>query len=235
MNKVQAIAFLILVTTIVGCTSNKPLTHNYQGDVHLRTLYVNFQQLREDTAGNDQDMFAVITKVQKVVQEIQSILDPRQERYLITQLTDFQDILIQGIRDKTGVPLVALDGAEVNLTYSDHGELSEVIFYYPEVTGPAMDLQAVVNYPTASSLYIGMEEINKQSLKVRPELDLTISGETRSGDTFWRQSVTYLSPIEYTLGNDYILGLSATRIEDGQIFLVPLANGAINKLEKSLP
>jgi len=226
--------YIVIASSLVlaSCASNIPLTHDYKGSIHVRSLLVNFQSMKDARAGEHNDVFALIAQVQRLAQNIDDILNPNKNERLFKQLTDFQDILVAGIRRSTGLPLVTPEQVDVNMIYNDADELTDIEFTYPETDGPVLDMQAYINYTESSSLYFGAEEVNAQRLTVKPQLVLDVQGENKRGNSFWRHSYRYDSNKEYTLANDYFLGVATSRIEDGQIFLVPLAEGLLSEMPK---
>ncbi|OUS29030.1 hypothetical protein A9Q99_10495 [Gammaproteobacteria bacterium 45_16_T64] len=217
---------------LASCASNIPLTHDYKGSIHVRSLYVNFQSMKDARAGDPEDVFALINQAQRLIQNIDDLLNPNKNERLFKQLLDFQSTLVAGIRRSTGLPVVTPEQVDVNMVYNDADELTDIEFTYPDIHGPALDMQAYINYTESSSLYIGTEEANAQQLTVKPQLVLDVQGQNRKGEYFWRHSYRYDSNNEYTLANDYFLGVSTSRIDDGQIFLIPLAEGLLSVIPR---
>ena len=58
-----------------------------------------------------------------------------------------------------------------------------------------------------------------------------VDGYNRHDELFWRQTVRYTSPTTYEFGQNRVLGVPLERMEEGTIFLVPLAQGVIDNLE----
>lgn len=233
MKKFLALIALSLSLALTGC-GNKPLKHSYTGDVELRSLSVNFQSLEEAKADDKKGMFDTINKIQKHIQGIEDLLDPERSSELYNQLIEFQDILLASIRTSAKLPLLPPKQVVIETVYNDDGELTDLEFIYPEVTGAALDLQAMVYYPSTESLSIGTDGFSQETLIVRPEMQLFISAQTEDDETFWRHSVRYKSKQKFTLGNEYILGVATDRIETGQVFLIPLAQGIAQRLPQTM-
>ena len=229
MNKLLVPFCIVFMFVLSGCQSNQPLTHSYEGDIHIRSIEVIFDPIRE-APEDGKDPLAIINQVQKLAQEVKELFDPKESDALMAQLTGFEQVLVEGLRSSAKLPIVMPGGGEVDMFYGDYGELTKITFTYPYVDAPVIDLYANVYYPVSSSLFIGDDDVNRQTIKLTPEMKLYINGNTKSGKAFWRHSVKYKSDREYTFGNDYILGLSTSKIEEGEIFLIPLAKGIVAQL-----
>ena len=221
---------LVMMGLLAGCAVKQPLTHNYKGEIRLRSLIIDFQSLREAEAHQKSDFLETIGQVQKTIQDIHDVLDDTQRHAVMAQLTEFERVLVSGIKEKKNLPLVLPEVIEIDTIYNDKQELSQLVFYYPEYNGPTLDIQANIHYPETSSLSIGTQEVYNQTVTVAPQMELYLHGKNRRGETFWGHTVFFDSPTEYTIGNQYILGLAVNRIEEGQIFLLPLLRGALERL-----
>ena len=226
------ILVLSLVLVLTGCASQK-LQHSYQGDVRLRTLNVDIQPLRnpeESLSGS----LKKITEIQRIIQSIEEVMDTEHQEKLMADLRTFEKTLVEGIRKASGVPVVIPADSEIEITRGDQQEISAIRFLYPFEKDDYMDLHATVSYPSMSSSQFGARELNAERLTVTPKLDVQIEGYTRKDKLFWREYVGYESNKEYVLSNQYVLGMSTSKIQDGNIFLVPLAQGIEGRLKKVL-
>ena len=214
--------------SVLGC-ANKPLTHNYNGEVTVRTLTVDLAPLNESDSESGSD-FRDITRIAKGIQEVLDVFDPEQSRILFDQLDGFEQVLIDGIAQKSSLPLV-LPTSEVNLHYGDDNELSHIGYAYPWYDGAYLNVLVTVYSTQSSQLSIGGGGVSSTRLEVKPEMIVQIDGYNRNDDLFWRQTVRYESPTNYEFGQNRILGVPLERIEEGTIFLMPLAQGIIEALE----
>ena len=230
MKPLHLTGLLSAVIFLASC-ANQPLQHTYEGDVHLRFLELNMEPLELHNNGVLGD-FAKITRIQKALQSLDGFFDKEQNRILYEQFNEFQQVLVQGIRDASDIPLVASEDVDIAVGFDNYGQLVSISFGYPREDGAYMNLYGNIYYSSSSSSGIGVGPVAASELRVRPKLQLQINGYTADKDLFWRNSSTYESNVRYSFGNKFILGLSTTKMEDGEIFLVPLAKGISNELLK---
>ena len=152
----------------------------------------------------------------------------------MTQLRTFEKTLVNGIRNASGVPVVIPAESDIEITWGDQQEISAIRFLYPFEKDDYMDVFATVSYPSTSTSQYGARELNAERITVRPKLDVQIEGYTRKGELFWREYVGYESNREYVLSNQYVLGMSTDKMQDGEVFLVPLSQGIEGRLKKVL-
>ena len=152
----------------------------------------------------------------------------------MTDLHTFEKTLVEGIRKASGVPVVIPEDSEIEITWGDQQEISAIRFLYPFEKDDYMELYATVSYPSMSTSQLGAREFNAERLTVTPKLDVQIEGYTRKDKLFWREYVGYESNKDYVLSNQYVLGMSTSKIQDGNIFLVPLAEGIEDQLKKEM-
>lgn len=232
MNSLKVLMLGLTVALLSACSST-PLQHSYEGEVYLQSLQVNIDSLAngdDDAKGGS----SIISEIQRVVQSIEDAFDEDKTELLVSQLNDFEDILIQGIRDASGVPLVANEPTSVNMTHGKHNEMTGITYEYERVKDDRLDLVANISYPSVSSTSIGLGFGGKEIMKVKPMLELQIMGKTKKGKPFWDQTVRHSSKKEYSFSNRYLFGVSTDRFEEGTIFLVPLAEGVVKQLKKDL-
>lgn len=220
---------LILVSILTGC-ANKPLVHDYKGDVHVRVLQVELAPIR-DPEQNLSGELAKVTKVVKGVQEVLDILTPRQNKLLMDQLHTFEQTLLKGIAKKSGVPVQVTPSVDVNMSYGDHNELTTIDYEYELKQGAYLNVFATIYYTERDDLAVGFEELNVNYIKLVPEIILQIDGYNEKDELFWRQTSRYESTVPYKFGDRYILGVPTKRMQESQIFLIPMAKGAIDDLE----
>ena len=163
----RAMFVLLAGFSVLGC-ANKPLTHNYNGEVTVRTLTVDLAPLNESDSESDSD-FRDITRIAKGIQEVLDVFDPEQSRILFDQLDGFEQVLIDGIAQKSSLPLV-LPSSEVNLHYGDDNELSHIEYAYPWYDGAYLNVFVTVYYTQSSQLSIGGGGVSSSRLEVKPEM-----------------------------------------------------------------
>lgn len=127
---------------------------------------------------------------------------------------------------------MASEAVDIAVGYDNYGQLVSITFEYPWEDGAYMNLYGNVYYSPSSSIGYGIEAMNRGEVKVRPTLQLQIDGRTANKELFWRHSARYESNVNYRFGNQFILGLAMKRMEEGEIFLAPLAKGLSNELRK---
>ncbi|TMP39082.1 hypothetical protein [Pseudoalteromonas rubra] len=220
------LGFVILVA---GCAS-KPLTHDYQGKINIRTLQVEFAPIR-DPEQNLSGEYAEFTKVIKGVQEILDVFDPVQRQALTEQLHTFETTLVNGIRQRAALPLNPVTESEVSMQYGDNNELVSVEYDYPLLEGPYLNLFVTIYYTERSDLAVGAQSVSANYIELRPEIILQIDGYNEKGEVFWRQTTRYESEKMYQFGDQYILGVPTQRLKEAQIFLVPMARGVTDNLQ----
>lgn len=223
---------LALALVMTGCASQK-LTHSYQGDVRLRTLAVNIAPLRDPEEAMSGSL-KKITEIQRIIQSIEEVMDTEGQEKLMADLRIFEKTLVAGIRNASGVPVVIPADSDIEITWGDQQEISEIRYLYPFEKDDYLELYATVSYPSMSTSQLGARELNAERITVTPKLDVQIEGYTRKDKLFWREYVGYESNKEYVLSNQYVLGMSTSKIEDGNIFLLPLAEGVEKALKKKL-
>ena len=224
----RILGVFLTVFILSGC-ANQPLTHNYSGDVTVRTLTVDLAPLRETDSDSD-NLFRDITRIAKGIQEVLDVFDPEQSQILFDQLNGFETILIDGIAQKTSIP-IALPTSEVNLHYGEDNELTHIDYTYPWQEGAYLNVFVSVYYTQSSQLSISGSGLSSSQLEVKPEMVVQVDGYNRHDELFWRQTVRYTSPTTYEFGQNRVLGVPLERMEEGTIFLVPLAQGVIDNLE----
>ncbi|TMP24435.1 hypothetical protein CWB99_22085 [Pseudoalteromonas rubra] len=228
--KALAHAFLLgFVILVAGCAS-KPLTHDYQGKINIRTLQVEFAPIRDPEQNLSGD-YAQLTKAIKGVQEILDVFDPAQRNELTEQLHTFESTLVDGIRQRAELPLNPVTESDVSMQYGDNNELVSVEYDYPLVDGAYLNLFVTIYYTERSDLTVGAQEFNANFIELRPEIILQIDGYNEKGDLFWRQTSRYESDVMYTFGDQYILGVPTKRLKEAQIFLIPMAKSVTDNLQ----
>lgn len=213
-----------LLTT--ACASKVMHGDNFTGDVTVRSLMVEFEDIDVVESGNG-GLIDNIKRLQKLAQEVSDFTNIEKSEALSQQLVKFQTVLIDRIRLRSGLPLKISPDSAPKLVYGPSSELTEIQFTYPPTKGAVVDLFARVSYPSQTVLSATALEdsIGTRRLKVKPRIDLRIKGKNKVGEKFWNDSIGYTSDISYTIANDYVLGLSQDRINDADIFLIPLAQG----------
>lgn len=211
--------------------ANQALQHDYEGDVHLRWMEVTFAPMDSEDGQLSGNM-AEIAKIWRQLQNVSDMLSKEQQAALQKQLLEFQDILVAGIRDASGVPVVASEDVDAFLRFNDQGRVDRVTYDYPRQDGAYMNIYGGVNYKDFVSTGAGVDGAKAVSFRARPRLDIRIDGYTADKNLFWRHSVSYLSDRRYDFGNVYILGVPVNRIVDGEILLIPLAEGITKELQK---
>ena len=229
MQSLRWVYLFLAAFFLSGCASQ--LQHTYEGDVHLRVLEINMEPLELHNNGVSGD-FAKITKIQKVFQSLEGAFNEEQSRILHEQMNEVAQVLVKGIGEASGVPLVASEAVDIALRYDNYGQLIGVTYEYPREDGAYMNLYGNIYYSVSDSNTLGVPAVNVSELRVRPKLQLQIDGYTADKKLFWRTSPTYDSNVRYRFGNKFILGLSTTKMEDGEIFLLPLAKGISSELLK---
>lgn len=225
---------LVLLALMLAACANQPLTHNYQGDVQMRSLRVDFQSLNELTESSDKDQRR-LNELQRIFQAIDRALDEDKAKQLDAQLRQFERIVVDGVREASGVPLVQSDESKVVLVYGNHNELTAIRYEYPVVNGRAyINLYGYLSYPSSDVTRAGIGVVDQLVVRVTPKLDLQVVGVNEAGERFWNTSVSYRSEKEYVVSERHLLGVSMDGISDGDIFLLPLGQGVVNALEKSL-
>jgi hypothetical protein len=222
---------LFLPALLFGCASQK-LTHNYSGDVHLQRIEITLQPL---TGANESDksLLASLGDIQRVVQAIQEAMDEKENEKLAQQLTRFEQTLIKGIREASGVPLVAEEATGVNMQYGKNNELVSLTYEYPQYKKDYLVLTGSVDYPSMETTSVGMGlGTRSETYKVKPAMTLHIEGHLNKNKLFWNDSIRYSSKKTFTVGTEYVLGVAMDKIEDADIFLIPLAEGFSKELKK---
>ncbi|WP_221797945.1 hypothetical protein [Oceanobacter mangrovi] len=226
--------FLLLMSVaLTGCVSQQ-LTHSYSGDVHIQQITINMQPL---TGANESDksLLAKLGEIQRVVQGIQDAMDDKENEKLAEQLTSFEQILIKGIREASGIPLVAEEALKVSMQYGNQNELVSLTYQYPEYKRDYLVVTGNVDYPSMETTSAGIGlGTRTETYKVKPAMTLDIKGHLKKDKLFWDESVTFNSSKYYTVGTNYVLGVATDKIEDADIFLIPLAEGAVKKLKKQM-
>lgn len=225
--------WLVLLPLILSGCASQTLVHKYKGDVQLQSLVVNIESLTLD-GEVARGKLSKIADIQRIVQAIKEAQDEDKTARLVAQLQHFEEILVAGIRDASGVPLVADEPLKVDMKYGQHNELTSIVYTYPQSKKDFMTLEASIVYPSKSSTSIGFVVGGKETFTVTPQMDLTINGFTRKGENFWYQNVTFKSRKDYTVGNNYVLGVATDRIEDAEIFLIPMAEGTVKRLKADM-
>jgi len=229
MNMLFRLLLAAIAVMLVGCAS-KPLTHNYSGDVYVRTLQVTLAPVRDPDQNLSED-FSSVTKVLKGLQEVQDMFDPAQQEALVKQLHTFESTLVEGIAERADIPLQYAQDSEVSMQYGDYNELVNIEYDYPLVDAAYVNLFVTIYYTERSDLAVGMTEYNENHIELLPEIILQIDGYNRQGDLFWRQTTRHESKTPYNFGDKYLLGVPTDRLKDADIFLVPMAKGAIENLK----
>ncbi|QPB83429.1 hypothetical protein CWC22_010710 [Pseudoalteromonas rubra] len=218
-----------LMILVAGCAS-KPLTHDYQGNINIRTLQVELAPIRDPDQNLSGD-YSELTTAIKGVQEILDMFDPAQRNELMEQLHTFETTLVDGIRQRAALPLNPVTESEVSMQYGDNNELLSVEYDYPLVDGAYLNLFVTIYYTERSDLAVGAQELNANFIELRPEIILQIDGYNEKGELFWRQTSRYESQEVYKFGDQYILGVPTERLKEAQIFLVPMAKGVTDNLQ----
>lgn len=227
-------ASLALGALLLAACANQPLTHNYQGDVQMRSLTVDFQSLNELTESDDKDQRR-INEVQRIFQAVSRALDEDASAAIDAQLRQFERVVVDGVREASGVPLVQLEESELVMVYGRDNELTAIRFEYPVSEGSAyMNMYGYVSYPSSDITRAGITVLEQLLVRVTPKLALQIVGVNEAGERFWNTSVSYKSAKEYVLSERYVMGVSVDGVNDGDIFLLPLGQGVVSALEKSL-
>lgn len=230
MFRILAIAMALVLT---GCAS-QPLSHNYKGDVHLQSIQIEVEPLRDGSDEAQSGDLAKITKLQKIADSLEKAFDPQEQQRIEAQLKEFEQILVQGIRQATGIPLIASDDADINMVYNDNAELSEVRFTYKKVKGATLNLYGNIYYGSKSETILGGKLLNTMVYEVKPVLNLQIDARNRKDKPFWQTYVSYRSKEEFRLSNAYIMGITPDEIENSDIFLIPLAKGIVKEIHKDV-
>ena len=97
-----------------------------------------------------------------------------------------------------------------------------------------MNLYGYLSYPSSDITRAGIGVLEQLVVRVTPKLALQIVGVNEADERFWNTSVSYKSEKEYVVSERYLLGVSMDGVSDGDIFLLPLGQGVVNALEKSL-
>ncbi|WP_417765686.1 hypothetical protein [Spongiibacter tropicus] len=227
-------ALLAFATLLLAACANQPLTHNYQGDVQMRSLTVDFQSLNELTESDDKDQRR-INEVQRIFQAVSRALDEEASAAIDAQLRQFERIVVGGVREASGIPLMQAGESELVMVYGKDNELTAIRFEYPVVEGRAyMNLYGYLSYPSSDITRAGIGVLEQLVVRVTPKLALQVVGVNEADERFWNTSVSYKSEKEYVVSERYLLGVSMDGVSDGDIFLLPLGQGVVNALEKSL-
>lgn len=216
---------------LAGCAS-QPLSHNYKGDVHLQSIRIDVEPLRDGADEAQSGDLGTLTKLQKIADSLNKAMDPEEQKKVESQLKTFEHILVQGIRQATGIPLVADEDADINMIYNDNAELTEVHFNYKRFKGATLNLYGNIYYGSKSETTLGGKLINTRVYDVKPVMNLQIDGRNRKDKPFWQTYVSYRSKDEFRLSNAYIMGITPDEIENSDIFLIPLAKGIVKAIEK---
>ena len=228
-------SLLVLSISLLITSCSTQLTHIYEGDVQLSTIEVTIDPLPEVSRMDEESKTeATIRKIQKIAQEIEEVMNPSARSQLFAQLQRFEDILVDGIRQEASIPLVAPSTAEISLNYNEEGELEGILFEYEVQEGATLDIDATISYSVDSSLYLGVGAGQHAEQDVYPRMGMHIGGYTDDNKTFWSHWLAYESPTTYKISNQYVLGVALNRLEDGDIFLIPLAEGIIERLPGTL-
>ncbi|MEM9300955.1 MAG: hypothetical protein AAGE01_02520 [Pseudomonadota bacterium] len=109
---------LALIPLLLDGCASQPLEYSYEGDVHLRWLEIRIDtlELPENEAGGT---FAKVTQAQRTWRRLEEMMDEKQQRLLDQQLREFARILFEGVRDASGVPLVALENVLIQPSYDE--------------------------------------------------------------------------------------------------------------------
>lgn len=224
---------LLAALMLTGCASQS-LTHNYQGEVQLQSIRIEIAPLR---AGEDEKQngdLGKLTKLQKMMDSLDKAMDTEEQKKVEAQLKQFEQILVQGIREASGIPLVAADKADINMVYDDNAELIELRMIYPEPEGAKLNLWGNIYYGSKSELALGGQLMNTLIYEVKPVLNLQIEGRNAHDEAFWQTYVSHRASKTFRLSNDYILGVTPDEIENSDIFLIPLAKGIVKEIRKDL-
>lgn len=227
-------AILAISIVLLAACANQPLTHNYQGDVQIRSLTVDFESLSALTEPEGKDQRR-INSWQRVFQAVERALDPAASAQLDAQLRRFERLIVDGVREVSGVPVVQAGESEMVMVYGDHNELSAIRFEYPVDAGRAyMNLRGYLSYPSSDITRAGIGIVEGLVVRVSPKLSLEVEGVNGQGERFWHTSVNYNALHEYIVSERYVLGVSVDGVSDGDIFLLPLGQGVIKALAESL-
>ena len=229
----RTLAVVAAALVLAGC-ANQPLTHNYQGDVHLQSIRIDVEPLRDGADEAQSGDLGALTKLQKIAESLDKAMDTEEQKKVDAQLQEFEQIMVQGIRQATGIPLVASDDADINMVYNDNAELSEVRFTYKKFKGATMDLTGNIYYGSKSEMALGGKLMGTMVYEVKPVLNLQIDARNRKDEPFWQTYVSYRSKEEFRLSNDYIMGLTPDEIQNSDIFLIPLAKGIVKEIHKDV-
>lgn len=229
MIALKSLALLIATLFLAGC-ANQTLQHDYEGDVHLRWMEITFAPM-DFQDGQLSDKMAEVAKIWRQMQGVGTMLSEEQQRAVQKQLIEFQNILVAGIRDASGIPLIASEDADAFISFNDQGFVDRVSYDYPRQDGAYMNIYGGVNYREFTSSGVGVEGAKAVTFRARPRLDIRVDGYTESKNLFWRHSVSYLSDRRYDFGNVYIMGVPVKRIDESEILLIPLAQGVSKELQ----
>ena len=181
-------AILAISTVLLAACANQPLTHNYQGDVQIRSLTVDFESLSALTEPEGKDQRR-INSWQRVFQAVERALDPAASAQLDAQLRRFERMIVEGVREVSGVPVVQAGESEMVMVYGDHNELSAIRFEYPVDAGRAyMNLRGYLSYPSSDITRAGIRIVEGLVVRVSPKLSLEVEGVNGQGERFWHTS-----------------------------------------------
>lgn len=224
---------LFATLAITGCAS-QALTHSYKGDVYLQSIEIQVEALRDGADVKQSGDLGSLTKIQKFADSLNKAMDPKEQKKVDAQLKEFEQILVQGIREAAGIPLVTPGDADVDMIYDDNAELKEVRFTYKKTKGATLTLYGNIYYGSKSEMTLGGKLLRTVVYEVKPVLNLQIDGRNNKGKPFWQTYVSHRSKEEFRLSNDYVLGLTGEDVEDSDIFLIPLAKGIVKEIRKDL-
>ena len=221
------------LAVLAGCAS-QPLSHNYQGDVHLQSIRIDVEPLRDGADEQQSGDLGALTKLQKLATAFDKAMDPEEQQKVDAQLNQFASILVLGIRRVADIPLIAAPNPDIDMVYNDNAELTEIRFSYPSQDGATLDLSGNIYYGSKSELALGGKLMGTLVYEVKPVLNLQIDGRNQKDEPFWQTYVSHRSKQEFRLSNDYIMGITPDEIESSEIFLIPLAKGIVTEIERDL-
>lgn len=217
-----------VLVSLYGCTTKAIRTQNFQGEINVSSLVVEFADINIVSDQNEEsDIFDTIKRTQKFLQEMSELFDEEEALAVNAQLAEFQQTLIQQLKQRTGLPLVVVPDTAAFERFNTQSELELIEFSYPKAPGPALHLRAKITYPSQSELNVSAFEgaAEGRRLSVVPKITITLRGVNQNGDLFWRDSFSHTSEQSFIFADGYVLGVSADTIDDSDIFLIPLAQG----------